>query len=463
MSPEVKKGHSLVDIPRIVKEVPNYTQFMTGPELAASSVKLLEQHHDMVKEGLLGYEILGQSTEGRDIDLLRIGKGKKKVLWVGTPHPNEPVGTLTIDFLSHYLCEHPKMLATMDTTFVFIKNADPDGLALNESWLKAGIDPLTYALGFYRPAGDEQVEWGFPIDYETLHFNNPPMETKAVMKALQKYRPDFLYSLHNASFGGAYYYMEPRVDDLFIPLQENLLSNGLSIRQGDAEMPSVEKWADGIFQELTVKRSCYDYFKKNLNGDPAERIVGGAFMSEYLRDNLQHDHLSLVSEAPYFTSEALKNTSLSGITRREAIINGANTRMKIVDDTRKFLRDLGDMPDSRLKRAIAFNLQFISNLATNLLEETQKPAYDEIATVAEVYVTNQCERYYQIIQLGQVYRLAIEAGQLGKAEEIKAYIEDVITDINAVSPIQALPIQNLVCAQVGAGLIALQQLLTNFS
>src|SRR5262249_45200851 len=94
--------------------------------------------------------------------------GRRPVLLLGVPHPNEPIGTLTIDFLTRLLCEDDELRYRLDVTVFAVPVADPDGLVLNEGWFKGAFSPLRYALEFYRPPHREQVEWSFPGDYKTL-------------------------------------------------------------------------------------------------------------------------------------------------------------------------------------------------------------------------------------------------------------------------------------------------------
>ena len=77
------------------------------------------------------------------------------------------------------------------------------GTRLNEGWFKGPFDIYTYASNFYRPAGKDQVEWTFPIEYKTLKFDSPLPETQALMELIDTAKPHFLYALHNAGFGGA--------------------------------------------------------------------------------------------------------------------------------------------------------------------------------------------------------------------------------------------------------------------
>jgi hypothetical protein len=50
------------------------------------------------------------------------------LLLVGGTHPNEPIGTLTVDFLARTLCEDERLLHDLDVTLYAVPVADPDGL-----------------------------------------------------------------------------------------------------------------------------------------------------------------------------------------------------------------------------------------------------------------------------------------------------------------------------------------------
>src|SRR5690349_5655047 len=86
--------------------------------------------------GVARVENVGRSSEGRPIDLVTVGHGRRRVLLIGVPHPNEPIGTLTIDFLTRALCEDDALRAALDVTLHVVPVADPDGLVLNEGWFE---------------------------------------------------------------------------------------------------------------------------------------------------------------------------------------------------------------------------------------------------------------------------------------------------------------------------------------
>ena len=57
------------------------------------------------------------------------------------------------------------------------------------------------------------------------------------MRLMEDYRPDFCYSLHNASFCGVYFYASRCLPALFGQLHRLVAAQGLELHQGEAEVP----------------------------------------------------------------------------------------------------------------------------------------------------------------------------------------------------------------------------------
>ena len=100
---------------KIFDSVPDYKEFMTVDELDASSRKLAEIFKSVELSNI------GESGSGRPILCLKIGNGKKNALLFAFPHPNEPIGSLTVEFLSKYLAENPDITNELDYTWYLIK------------------------------------------------------------------------------------------------------------------------------------------------------------------------------------------------------------------------------------------------------------------------------------------------------------------------------------------------------
>ena len=129
----------------IIEDVPNYDKFYTVDELRKSSQQLAEKNPSKVK--ILK---VGASRNGEVIEALKIGSGKKAALLFAFPHPNEPIGSMMLEYLSQKLVEEIT-LSELDFTWYLVKYADPDGARLNEGWFKGPFTPLNFALNYYRP------------------------------------------------------------------------------------------------------------------------------------------------------------------------------------------------------------------------------------------------------------------------------------------------------------------------
>lgn len=430
--------------------IPDYQEFLTPDELHASSVQLVKEfpHLAQLRE-------IGTSTEGRPIELLTIGNGPKVALFIGAPHPNEPIGTLTLDFLSRFLCERQDVRERLGYTFLIVKVSDPDGLALNSGWLKEKFSPLTYALNYYRPPQDEQVEWGFPIHYKTLHFATPPAETQAVMRLMEQYRPTFYYSLHNASFCGVYFYLTRRLPALFAQLHQLVAEHGLPLHQGEPEVSYIQAWDQAIYP-LFGAREQYDFLAQNLGVDPTPYLATGTSSDDYLK-LLVPEALSLVCELPYFTDPVLEDSSPSGMSRREAMAEGmrrTEETLRVLETHFLALQDV--LPRNRLFRSVAEYLRRTPKRLAAQRTAITEPAYAQEASRAQAFDARVCRSFHVMLYLGELYRLTREIGEEGRAEEMRGHIATRMGQISAESKIHTIPLRQLVSLQVGSGFLAMQ-------
>jgi hypothetical protein len=439
-----------MNMKEILQAVPDYAEFYTPAELHERSARLAEEFPQIAQ-----LHVVGHSTEGRPIELLTIGRGSRSALFIGVPHPNEPIGTLTLDFLSRLLCERADLREELDTTCLILQVADPDGLALNAGWLKGAFSPTSYALHYYRPAQDEQVEWGFPVHYKTLHFTTPPAETRVIMHLMDRYRPSFLYSLHNASFCGVYFYSSRRLPSSCIHhLYQLVATQELPLHCGEPEVSYIQPWDRAIYPFFGVRES-YDFLENSLGQDPAPYLRTGTSSADYLRQ-LVPDGLAVACELPYFTDPALQDETPAGISRREALAEG----MRRTEDTLRLIAThfcaLKDrLPQNRLFRSVA---DYLDRTPRRLAAQRQKiadPAYAQEATRAQAFDAVVCRSFQAVLYLGEVYRLAKEIGEEERAQEVRCQVAERMAQMRAESQLCVLPLKRLVAVQAGSGLLAL--------
>jgi hypothetical protein len=397
---------------------------------------------------------VGASAEGRPIELLTIGHGRLPVLLLGVPHPNEPIGTLTLEFLCRLLCEDDALRTALDATVHVITVADPDGLALNEGWFKGGFTPLRYALHYYRPPHREQVEWSFPISYQTLTFTTPSPETATVMRVMLRVRPRFYYSLHNAGFCGVYFYVSRQQPALFRAFHALVESQGLPLHRGEPEVPYLRTLAPAIYALFGIGET-YDYLARTLAEDPAPLIEAGTCSDDWLA-RISPDAFSLVTELPYYTSPVLDDTTSSGRSRRDAVLDGiARAEHLHAECAAAFDALRGRAPEHRLTRSV---VDYLRKTPKRLAAERANAAGDEFArpaTRAEALDATTCRAFYHLVYLGEVYRLAGLASDGALADRLAARVGILAAEIERESALRVLPLRRLVSVQAGAGLLAL--------
>ena len=85
----------------IISRIPEYSCFLTVDELDQSTARLAKDFPGRVEVSCVGH-----SRGGHPIQLIKIGHGSKNALVFACPHPNEPIGSLTVDFLTRELASN---------------------------------------------------------------------------------------------------------------------------------------------------------------------------------------------------------------------------------------------------------------------------------------------------------------------------------------------------------------------
>lgn len=443
-----------MDLRKIAASIPDYPYFLTIDELNASTRRLAADFPELVST-----RVVGQARSGEPIELITIKGGPLQAFVFGGPHPNEPIGTMTIEFLTRQLCEDADLRAELGYTWHFIKCIDSDGMRLNEGWFKGPFTPTNYARHFFRPAPFDQVEWTFPIDYKTLHFNQPLPETQTLMNVIDELKPALLYSLHNAGFGGVYYYATGGDENLFQQFSEIPTWFDLALDLGEPEVSYAEKLAPAVYKWLSSSAT-YDYLAQNGVEDPATVISGGASSGEYAA---QYGSYTLVVELPYYDDPRVNDQSLSTTLRREAILQG----LDLAEEFDQWINQHLALVRADLRQETLISRAVISFLSmgkdyreverkwAQSAEETNRPA-----TQAEVFSNLLGNRFYRLLLLGMLARMLDDEISSGNTSEnirnsrdaARSYLIEQGAALEGDLNYRALPIRSLVGVQVCAGL-----------
>ncbi|MCS7364761.1 MAG: M14 family zinc carboxypeptidase [archaeon GB-1867-035] len=437
---------------KILSQIPDYKEFLTVDELNNSSKKLAKQYPE--KAALME---IGKARNNESIYCLRIGDGRLKALLFAFPHPNEPIGSMTLEYLSWKLVKDDEFRNRMNTTWYIIKCIDPFGARLNEGWFKGEWTPKKYVLNYYRPPGYNQVEWTFPIEYKTLKFNNPVPETKALMEIISEIKPDFIASLHNAGFCGAYFYLSNPIPEIYNKLHEISNIFKIPIHMGEPETPYIVKFADAIFKMPSVTET-YEYIAKHTGKDPAKIIKHGASSDEYAK-RVNKNVLTIVCEVPYIYDDRISNTTKIGVKRRDIILLGLNFQKKQLKKLSKKLRQVEPYinKESPFYEALSEFIR-VGEEYSKVEEKWAKtsPETDRQATVAEAFdAAGAVIHFYAMLRLGLFYRLIKE--KVDEEKKLKRCYKWILKEIDLqerefkkLAEYKVIPIRNLVGVQLGA-------------
>lgn len=448
----------------IVADVPDYDAFLTVDELNLSAHQLAEEYPDIVQ--LLP---IGHSRQGDLIEAMKIGSGPKTGLIFAMPHPNEPIGSMMVEYFSRRLAEDDALRESLGFTWYLIKAIDPDGTRLNEGWFKGPFSIANYGRDYYRPPSHLQVEWTFPLSYKGLQFDEPMPETQALMTLIEDIRPDFIYSLHNAGFGGAYFYMSEAAEPLYDPLYELVESQDLHLHLGEPEVVWVEQFADAIFNTPAIT-DAYDFLEEQ-GVDPTQAISGGTSSFDYAKTFC--DPFSLICEMPYFDAAAIHDTSPSDMVRRDAIVSG----LEVAREGLGLIEELYNSVEGELTEPSPFSESiesFMKSIPPYLAGQeswaNNAAAAEELATVAQKLDSLAIKQFYMVfLSLGMLIRM-IEAqiaatgespALLDALQRAVAAFEKINDELDSQLEYSVVPIKKLVGVQLGSALLAAEYVAKN--
>ena len=438
--------------------VPDFKEFYGVDELYGHALRVAEQNPRLCR---LSY--VGSSKSGERIPMVSVGDGPESILLFASPHPNEPIGAMMAYFLLDEVISDASMRA--GRTWHFIPCIDPDGTRLNEGWFKGPYTIKNYAKHFYRPKGDDQAEWTFPIEYKTFKFDRPIPETKALMNAIEATRPSVMYSLHNAGFGGAYYYISYPLEGAYPTFHRLPQERGLPLSLGEPEVPYCQQYAPAIYRTNLVT-DAYDYYEKFGKGDPAQYMFGGASSRDFA-DTVSKP-FTIITEVPYFKSPKIGDLSKCGRTRKEIILAGVERSRQmlsfvqaVIDETLEEVKEGAILRDAAAKFAIT--------LAKHLEGETkwanEEPGMDEEATVAQEADALYVGVFYKMLIVSMYRRaLGMQIAKGASDKLVQAYkkldqaIDGWAEEIERELKYEVVGIRDLVQIQYGALLAVLEAL-----
>ncbi len=441
--------------------VPAYDRFFTLEEQDESTRRLAQEFPDRLQ-----VQTIGHSTEGRPIQCLTIGDGPKHALMLGCPHPNEPIGIMTIEFLSRFFCENPDFLAKTGYTWHMIKAVDPDGVKRNEGWFKGPYNLYNYARSYYRPAGRMQVEWTFPFDYKTMHWHTPLSETQALMRLIERVKPSVLYSLHNGGFGGVFWYITEANKDMVSALHGAAKDHGIPLSLGEPEMPCMTPLASALFRFPSVG-DIYEFYAQMLAGvDPATLLVQGDSSIGYANKDGRTCY-GIVAELPYYFHPDVADESLSARSRKASLLAQCDALDEIYGFLEKQLATIRHLLPEGDCYTVALDERRqvgATSIASMRAFAESDPAFEAPATKAQDFDNRFGLPALHMLGVGMLLgaidqrfptATGMDAVQLATARDnVDAFLRAKYGAIEQAIDYTVIPVQKLVAVQAESGLAA---------
>lgn len=445
-----------MNLKQIASHIPEYESFHTIDEQYEATRQLASDFPNLVR-----VETIGETRAGASIEMFSIGEGESHALVFGGPHPCEPVGCMMIDFLSRHLCEHEEFRNEMGYQWHFIRCLDIDGMRLNEGWFKKPLTPLNYYRYMFRPLMNEQPEMLFPIEYKSLRFDQPFPETLALKKAIDTLRPKVMLSLHNAEFGGSYYYISHPLEGAFSLFSEIPDWFDVPLDLGESDQAGyIEQYAPAIFRTITV-RDGYDRRLAAGVADPTQGVDWGGTSNGYAERLC--NTVTLIPEVPYWTDARINDNSSLEETRREIfseMIDREETLYTLIQRMYKGIETELTL-DSHFRRAVNSRIHYyLGGIPPRRRWVEEDPELDMPTTIAKKFQVKYRKEHELMRMRGMFLRMLDEEVEHGNdhpsfhlpREIVKNNLHDVATALQDEIDYIYLPIRNIVAVQLSAGL-----------
>ncbi|MCC3332504.1 M14 family zinc carboxypeptidase [Nocardia abscessus] len=440
------------DITGLVGPIGRIDAFPTVDELNAFADALAAEHPERVS-----VTELGRSRGGDPIREVTVGSGDRHILVFGNPHPNEPIGMATIRHLLGRMAADDA--ATVGATWHFLLCVDPDGTRLNEGWFAGPHTRTSVARGFYRPPAAEQPEWCFPTVWRGRQVGVPLPETKAMMSLIDRTRPALIASLHNAEFGGGFFYTSGGDPEYWSALTARLAAADVPIHRGEPDAPGARTLAPGVF-ELPLFEAMADLLA--AQGLDSVAALGGGGCRDYAA---RYGTAILVCELPLWADSRIGDGSAGDRVLGDLLDATAADYHAMAEVASEVLarvdgRLSGRSPFERSVRALVAGLPGLA------VSRQAVPERNRIATRGEIFV----EQYDWTAMLrlrlgGMLLRLLEDEYRRGAApvlaaerDRFAAIFDRWCADVEQNAPGVAVPLARLVGIQAESIVLAATRL-----
>lgn len=141
------------------------------------------------KNNLYESKIIEKSTLNKDIEIFYLGKGSKRIAFIGGVHGNEPQGVYIVEKLLEYFQKNTQKLH--DKELLFIPKANPDSF---EKGTRTNANGVDINRNFPSKNWKESLK---KDQYYSGKEKSSEIETRIMLKHLNYFNPDFIINIHS--------------------------------------------------------------------------------------------------------------------------------------------------------------------------------------------------------------------------------------------------------------------------
>lgn len=397
-------------------------------------------------------ELLGHSANGKPIELVSIGSGERSALVVGAPHPNEPIGCLTIAAFVERLARDRRFRERSGYRWHFIPAIDPDGLDLNAGWLQGPATIENYMRHFFRPDFARQPEYAFPLDMPGYRFDAATPENLCWQRALEIARPDFLSSLHGSDTGGAFYILSEDRADLAHQLSDQTARFGISLNRLGEPDATIESFAPGVFSAFEVEPFLAAALR--AGNDPGQLWGAGRSSTEFAAQT--YGSFCMICEVPLWEDrrqydDRLSDSSQVDVARMQ--LRQLRKNAYLLDQATGLLTH---EPDDRESRALTFALReaAATTVAGVAAAEAQMAAAEVRQRVSFADLVQLEPGTTQMRAPAMLARLARRLREFKLADAAEALTSEYVAEYARRSSLQPVPLGRSVALQTQSILLS---------
>ena len=435
---------------KILKDVPNYTSFLTVKEIESLAVNF--KQCPPVEE-----RIIGKTAENKPLKMYTMGNGEKTALIIGVPHSDEPLGSLVTTYFIDWMAKHPKV-DFFGWKWLIIPVLEQRGMRMNEGWFSSWDSLVDTAKSYFREPTENQYEWTFPFEYKNYKWVQPRPESIAVKDVLKAEKPSLLCNLHHSGYYDTYFYFSKGLPEAYPRLRKLSNNLGLPLSTSTPDVPFGEILTTGFYQMYGLK-DYIDYYTKH---EPENLLTmrRGASSDEWYSDAI--GGFSFNCEVPLFDSSVKRDSQVS---RRKLEVLLARRRRKRASTIDYCITVLTKMePFFNLSNPLLLDsvLKKVANAKLELesAEARIQAAGSRNATNFEVFDNDLMVDVANLLLLGQLWRVAktIQRNQRTSqmrnvALGINGKILALAKKVNRRGGFVPIPLQKLVKMQLGSILI----------